>query len=242
MCLQFNSPESLHTQLKQKLKKKIYKGVYQKKIPSERELMEEYNVSRTTVRFAVSSLVSEGVLTKSHGRGTFISTTPVQDWLGTFQSFTETIKKTGKTPGSQLLFKGVIHDFTKVESRLGIKKIYLIERLRFADQIPIAIEKHYFPENIGKKLEKYDLDTAVIYDLLEKELGLSLWRAKQSITSSIVMENDAKNLNISNRSSVLMSERIIFDSKGHPIEFLNSIFRPDMFSYNVEMKRSQENE
>src|SRR5699024_10797817 len=93
MCLQFNSTESLHTQLKQKLKKKIYKGVYQKKIPSERELMEEYNVSRTTVRFAVSSLVSEGVLTKSHGRGTFISTTPVQDWLGTFQSFTETIKK-----------------------------------------------------------------------------------------------------------------------------------------------------
>ncbi|GGB45918.1 UTRA domain-containing protein [Virgibacillus dakarensis] len=241
MSLNFESPEPLHIQLKKKLKEDILNGCYKNKIPSERTLMERYSVSRTTVRMSVSMLVNEGILQKSHGKGTFISNTPVQDWLGSFKSFTETVKSTGMNPGSKLIYQGKSSSPEKVGNILGLDQFYLIERLRFADDIPVAIEKHYYSVEIGEKLEKYDLNTVVIYDLLETTLGINLWKAKQSITSGKPLKQDAKYLEILESSSVLLSERIIYDPQGNPIEFLNSVFRPDMYSFNIEMMRAREN-
>lgn len=241
MNLNFESPEPLHIQLKNKLKEDIVNGGYKKKIPSERTLMERYSVSRTTVRMSVSMLVNEGILQKSHGKGTFIANSPVQDWLGSFKSFTETVEKTGMEPGSKLIYQGKSSSPAKVRNTLGIDQLYLIERLRFADDIPVAIEKHYYSVEIGKELEKYDLNTVVIYDLLETSLGVNLWKAKQSITSGNPLKRDAENLEIPDSSSVLLSERVIYDPQDNPIEFLNSVFRPDMYSFNIEMMRARKN-
>ncbi|ASN06107.1 GntR family transcriptional regulator [Virgibacillus necropolis] len=240
MSLEFDGPVPLHVQLKQILRDEIMNGYYKKKIPSERELMEHYSVSRTTVRMAVSMLVHEGILEKSHGKGTFISNVPVQDWLGSFSSFTETVKNMGMKPGSKLLYYGKKSIPEKIKQVLEVEEFYLIERLRFADDIPMAIEKHYYSTEIGNELEKYDLDSAVLYDVLESSLGINLWKAKQSITSGQAIEQDSKCLDIPESSSVLLSERLIYDPNGKPIEFLKSIFRPDMYSFNIEMMRTRE--
>lgn len=241
VCLNFDSPKPLHFQLKEKLKKDILNGVYKTKIPSERELMKDYSISRNTVRLAVSTLVNEGVLKKSHGKGTFVSTTPIQDWLGSLESFTEIIQKAGMVPGSKLIYNGIVKSPIKVIKALGFKETYLIVRLRYADKTPIAIEKHYYSIEVGKQLEKYDLDMAIIYDILENNLGFILWKAKQSITSGNPLESDAEKLKITTSSSILLSERVIYDPDGNPIEFLNSVFRPDMYSFNIEMMRTREN-
>ncbi|MDY0393465.1 GntR family transcriptional regulator [Virgibacillus halophilus] len=240
MSLNFDSPEPLHTQLKKKLKEDILKGCYKKKIPSERVLMDRFSVSRTTVRMAVSMLVNEGILEKSHGKGTFISSTPVQDWLGAFKSFTETIENAGMTPSSKLLFQGIVSPPRNIGEALEVEKCYLIERLRFADDLPIAIEKHFYSVEIGKELEKYDLNSVVIYDVLENKLGINLWKAKQSIKSGTAIKHDAENLSIPEASSVLLSERTIYDPEGRSVEFLKSIFRSDMYTFNIEMMRARE--
>ena len=69
-----NNPIPLHAQIKELLRKEIHAKHYSDKIPSERELMDRFSVSRTTVREAVAHLVNEGLLEKIHGKGTFIST------------------------------------------------------------------------------------------------------------------------------------------------------------------------
>lgn len=239
MCLNADSVEPLHIQLKNKLKKDILDGVYMEKIPSERELMKQYAVSRNTVRLAVSGLVHKGILNKSHGKGTFISKGPIQDWLGSFESFTKTIQDTGRIPGSKLLYKGIVDAPKRVKKTLGSDKLFLIERLRYADNEPIVVEKHYFKQDIGKQLEDYDLESATIYDVLEENIGLTLWRAQQFISSANPTEADAFQLEIPPTFSVLISERIIYDLDDQPLEYLISVFRSDKYSFNIEMKRNR---
>ncbi|WP_245590368.1 GntR family transcriptional regulator [Aneurinibacillus terranovensis] len=94
MELDSNNPIPLHVQLKNILEEQILQGYYKEKIPSERELMDMYSVSRSTVREAVSILVREGILQKVHGKGTFVSAKPIQEWIKMI-NYTETIKAMG---------------------------------------------------------------------------------------------------------------------------------------------------
>lgn len=240
MCLNVDSAEPLHAQLKEKLKKDILNEVYTEKIPSERELMRRYSVSRNTVRAAVAELVHLGILKKTHGKGTFISKAPIQDWLGSFESFTKIIQNTGMTPGSKLLFKGKVEAPKNVREKMNSDNLFLIERLRYADDEPVAIEKHYFKEEVGKQLAHFDLENVTIYDVLEKKIGLTLFKANQNISSSNPSEDDAFELEIPTTHSVLVSERIIYDPDDIPLECLISVFRSDRYSFNIEMKRNIE--
>ncbi|WAA09099.1 GntR family transcriptional regulator [Fervidibacillus albus] len=240
MPLDFESATPLHVQLRNLLKQEIFKGAYKKKIPSERELMEKYSLSRTTVRLAISQLVHDGVLEKVHGKGTFVKERPIRDWLGSLSSLTETITKMGMKPGAKLLFEGIVKNNDEMKKILNTEQIFIIKRLRYADDIPIAIEKHFFSEDIGKKLQLFDLNKATIYDLLEKELGLSLWKAEQTIMCHPISEEEANYLNLPSSQYALQSKRINFDQNGKPVEILHSVYRPDMYSFHIEMMRTRE--
>ncbi|WP_010647918.1 GntR family transcriptional regulator [Oceanobacillus massiliensis] len=229
-------PIPLHVQISNLLEKDIQKGAYEEKIPSERELMDMFSVSRTTVREAVANLVNEGKLQKVHGKGTFISKqAPIQEWLTSLNSFTDTVKKMGMMPSSKLLFSG------RTVNRLDVyeqyNEIFLIERLRFANRLPVAIERHYYPVEIGEKLANFDLNTATIYDLLENELHISLLEAEQSISSVLINEKDSVNLGITSSSNVLSAERKIYGRYGKVVEFYEGLYRPDMYIFRIKTKR-----
>lgn len=108
----FDNPMPLHIQLKDVLIREIQAQKYEDKIPSERELMARFSVSRSTVREAVNHLVQEGVLQKKHGKGTFLTQAKtVHDWLDTLNSFSDTVKRLGMIPGAHLLeAKAIAHD------------------------------------------------------------------------------------------------------------------------------------
>lgn len=78
-------------------------GTYTGKVPSERELMDEYYISRGTVRQAIDALTREGTLVKKPGKGTFVAIKPINDWLGSLSSTTETIENMGMAPGAKLI-------------------------------------------------------------------------------------------------------------------------------------------
>lgn len=238
MELDLNSPLPLHVQLKEILKGEIFKGRFSGKIPSERELMDMFSVSRTTVREAVSALVLEGVLEKRHGKGTFISLHPVKDWLGNLRSFTETIESLGMIPGARLLSQGVRTLPQGIAERLKSKEVYSIERLRYANDNPIAIERKFFPVEIGIKLSEFDLNNANIYEILEASLGIILWEAELSITSDIPSKEDAKLLNIPKTSSILVSERLTSNPEGKIVEYNRTLFRGDQYAFKIKMSRN----
>lgn len=237
MLLDYKNHIPLHVQLKNDIEQKIRSGYYTGKVPSEREFMESYSVSRSTVREAISMLVREGILEKKHGKGTFISLRPIQDWLGTLSSTTDIIKRMGMAPGAKLISHGVVTPSENIQSLCEFKEAYFIKRIRFADNIPIAIENQYYPLEIGKKLATYDIDGGTLYDILEKEMHIPFSEADQIITSGHLSKEDAGYLNVPDQFNVLMTERITYDLVGNIVEYYEAAFRSDMYSFKMKLSR-----
>lgn len=229
----------LHVQLKNILKEKIYLHNLTDKIPSERDLMEEYSVSRSTVRQAINALVDEGVLEKIHGRGTFVSLRPMEEWLGNLSTFNEIIKEMGMNPSIKIIDKGFKPAPRKLAKLFGVEELYFLKRLRFANDTPISIEEQYYPAEIGVELDKHDLNNAAIYDLLESSASVNLWEAEQVITGSMPTQEECVLLQIPATQSVLVTERMIFDLNDKPVEFEKSIIRADMYSFRIRLTRKR---
>ncbi|MCT1904671.1 GntR family transcriptional regulator [Oceanobacillus sojae] len=228
----------LHVQLSKSLEEKIKAQEFIEKIPSERELMDMYSVSRTTVREAVTKLVNDGLLIKVHGKGTYVNKKPpIQEWLSSLNSFTETVRRMGMVPTSKLLtVKKLSADKHGIE--IFKEEVFMIERLRYADEKPIAIERHYYPLSIGERLSEFNLDKETIYDLLENELGIVLDEAEQYITTEIIEDHLAKYLEIPDGSNVLLVERTIVDDIGNVVEYYIGQYRPDMYTFRIKTKRN----
>ncbi|MCL5057283.1 MAG: GntR family transcriptional regulator [Actinobacteria bacterium] len=237
MELNFKSAMPLHVQLKEILKEEILNGLFKDRIPSERELIDRFSVSRSTVREAISALVTEGILEKKHGKGTFISHRPVEEWLGSITTYNGVVREMGMKPGTKLLYQGIETTPGSVADTLGVDRFYKIDRLRYADEIPIALEIQYYPLDIGLKLKEFDLNDAVIYDLLEMSLGLNLWKAEQIITSAQPTREEAELLQIKESASVLLIERLTYDPADNLVEYLRGIFRGDMYAFRVKLTR-----
>lgn len=228
----------LHVKIKDCLKGEILQGNFDGKIPSERELMDIFSVSRTTVREAVSALVREGVVEKKHGKGTFVSLRQVQQqWLGNISTFSETIERAGMKPGAKLLSSGIKSYPQCIADKFGGQEFYVIKRLRFANDKIMAVERKSYEVGIGLKLANYDLNKANIYKLLESSLGITPWTAEEIITSNIPTKEDAALLGIPKTSSVLVIERSTWDPEGVLIELACTTFRADKYSLNIHMSR-----
>ena len=214
--LDSKSPIPLHIQLKNKLQELIDNRSFNEKIPSERELMDTYKVSRSTVREAVSHLVNEGVLKKVHGKGTFISKKPIEEWLGNITSTTEVIKKMGMKPDAKLLDNGIVVPSREIVEASGLTEAYFIKRI----------------------LARYDIEKGTLYDLLEQSLDLKFSEAEQIITSTYLSKEEADLLGVPSTLSVLHIERLLSDTNGSLIEYYSAFFRSDMYSFRIKLSKN----
>lgn len=237
--LNFENHIPLHIQLKDLLKTEIVEGKYVEKIPSERELMERFSVSRSTVREAVKHLVHDGVLKKIHGKGTFITKNKtVHDWLNSLNSFTDTVRQMGMKPGAKLLYAKNIDNFPEANEILGQSILFGISRVRTADDQPISIERHFYHTHLGKQIAAHNLNEATIYDIIEKELNITMVEAEQTIRCSPISEEDAKLLDLKPYTNVLNIERVILGVQGEVIEYYSSLFHPELYMLKLKTKRT----
>ncbi|WP_339179977.1 GntR family transcriptional regulator [Oceanobacillus sp. FSL W7-1293] len=238
MSLDYTNSIPLHVQLKQKIEQNIYNDRYTYKIPSERELMGEYYVSRSTVRQSIQQLVLEGILMKKPGKGTFVAVSTINDWLGSLSSTSENMEKMGMTPGAKLITSQEIELFGRLKEVTGLEKAHHFKRIRFANDIPMGIERHYYPVSLGKKLAQFNLDQEAFYELLERELKVKTFQAEQEIRAGISMASDSELLHIPEGSSIMIAERKITDKNGGFVEFERAFYRADMYSFKIKLSRN----
>ncbi|MFD1362409.1 GntR family transcriptional regulator [Lentibacillus salinarum] len=237
MQLNYESSLPLHVQLKTIIEKQISQGELTGQIPSEREIMEHYHVSRSTVREAVNLLVREGILEKRHGSGTFVSLKPINQWLGNLTSTTEMIKQMGMKPGAKLINLYKLTPSANIREITGFNEAFFIKRVRYADDVPIGVECHYYPVAIGEALSRYDLNDATLYEIEQNELGIWFAEARQTIGGGIISEEDAIHLNVPAQSHVLIAERVIKDREGTTVEFEKAYYRSDMYNFQINLSR-----
>ncbi|WP_386061416.1 GntR family transcriptional regulator [Thalassobacillus hwangdonensis] len=239
MTLNYTDSVPLHIQLKQIIQQYIVEGIYEEKIPSERAFIDEYHVSRSTVREAINLLVREGIVEKRHGKGTYITLKPIDDWLGNLSSTSETIERMGMKPGAKLIHSEIVQLNERMQRITGLKEAYHFIRVRYADRTPIGVEYHYYPTDIGRKLSTYDLNEVTLYDVIELELGIKMFEADQVIRSGMVPEEVAKLLDISDRTCILITERKLTDVNEEFVELEQAFYRSDMYAFKIKSSRNR---
>ncbi|GMA65048.1 GntR family transcriptional regulator [Alicyclobacillus fastidiosus] len=246
--LNHNSPIPLHYQLTEILRRNILNGDLidnDGKVPTEAELGKKFQVSRITVRTAIDALVSEGLLWRKRGSGTFLKTNKVENWVGQLMGFSETIQEAGYEARGRVLSTRTVN--TKdIQDQLpetvdGVERLWELKRLRYADEKPIAIEQSFFSEDIGRVIQRQDdLDNVLTYRFIESEMQIPLSEATQMITAINANSEDADMLAVEKRAALLYIERVTKSKDGRFIEFLRAKYRPDYFNYVIQLTRRAE--
>lgn len=227
----------LHIQLKNEIEQQIIDGLFENQIPSEREFMQKYDVSRSTVREAVNALVREGVLVKKHGKGTYVSIKPLHSWLGHLSSTTEVIRGLGMEPGAKLIEFHKTEVPQHVQKVSGFKEAFFLKRLRLANKIPIGLEQQYYPIYIGEQLADYNLDEITLYDVIQNDLGIPFSEANQKISCGTLATSDLEYLEVNQDVGILKAERIIKGPEQVIIEYEEAFYRSDMYSFELNLSR-----
>lgn len=235
------SPLPLYYQIEEAIKGRIDKGELTEgeMIPSEREYAESYGISRMTVRQAITNLVNDGYLTRRKGKGTFVANKKIEQKLIGLTSFTEDMLARGLAPSTKLLDFQLNEADEKTASRLGIRTgdtIYEFQRVRLADQIPMAFETTYLSADLIKGLNP-EIVQGSLYQYVEEELGLSIDYATQELEASVAREAECEVLGIAKGSPVLFIRRYSYLSNGQPLELVQSIYRGDRYKFVIDMQR-----
>lgn len=241
--LHVNSPLPLYTQLKEILKTRILEGIYlpNQQMPSESELISAFEVSRITVRQALTELQSEGLIFRVHGKGTFVSRPRAFQDLGSLRGFGTAMRQMGYETHSKVLSIKAMRPPVHVQEKLHLSKaerVTELQRLRFLNREPISVDVSYLPLEIGERLVKEDLSNQDVFTILENNFQIALGHADLQISSTIVEESMAKRLRVDEGSPVLFIERVIHTLDDTPLEYEQLYYRGDAFQFKVRVERS----
>lgn len=235
-----HSPLPLHQQLKATIEDRIATGEWLPgtQVPSERELCEQFKISRITVRQAISKLVTEGRLIRTQGRGTFVAYPRIQQQLTNLTGFTQDMQARGKRPGAKVLQLEAIPAPPTIIRALQLRsgdQVILLKRLRLADGEPLAVETDYLPDALCHGLLQEKLNGRSLYDVLTKNYNIIPTRAEQQLEATACPAAEAKLLDVRRGSPVLHIHRTTFSRDGRPFEMVESFYRGDKYIFHAEL-------
>ena len=226
-----NNDIPLYYQLENKIREKIKQGEYRRgeKIPSERKLSKIYEVSRMTARKALENLVDEGVLEKRERQGTFVS--EIDSDIPSLVGIKESIKARGEEPSNKIITKKLINPKDEIKKELSLiedEQVILIERINFADEIPLGFEQSYIPYPICPQLLEEEVTNESIYQIL-RENGYTPTKAKDKMKAILGEQRIIELLDIESDQPVLKNIRTTF-SKERAIVFSYNYYRGTEFT------------
>ncbi|GAB6179244.1 GntR family transcriptional regulator [Desulfotomaculum defluvii] len=239
------NPTPLHFQIKEELREEIMSGVWSngENFPTDKQLIEKYEVSSTTIRRAVSELVNEGLLERRPGKGTFVRTIGVEEKLVRLTGFFEEILERGAIPTAKILRMGFIpiteelfDSFPRLETFEGAE-IFCVEKVQCMNGEPIMYVKSFWEASVGRVFLDRDLSEVGLYQVLD-ENNIVLEEADQFISAAIANKPVAKELKVDEGSAVLVMERLTY-TDNRPLEYSYNYVRADRYNYRVKVSRDR---
>ncbi len=212
-------------------------------IPAEKALAQQFGVARMTVRQATEGLMREGLLVRVRGRGTFVAHPRVERELARMHSFTEDMRGRGLTTFTRLLARRVVPAPDEVSAALHLGRreaVIYLQRLRFADDLPMALETSYLNYECCQGVLDADLESGSLYQFLEEHLHLRLSHATQELRAALPNSADAALLQVSRRQPVLVIEQTthVDGAEGEqPVIRGRTIYRADRYHFRLEVPR-----
>lgn len=228
----------IYIQIHDKLKDDIEKGRWKigDRLPSERELAVDFGVSRMTLRQAVQTLADEGILERKIGSGTYVARKKVQEKMSGTTSFTEIMESQNRKPSSK-----TVSYFSTTPSSSEMKRLELneheaiirMERIRYADGVPICFEVASIPSELVKSFSKKEI-TESFYRTLETKGGYKIGGANQTISAMLASEQIAEYLDIKRGEAVLRLRQISCLQDGRPFEYVRTQYVGNRFEFYLE--------
>lgn len=226
-------------QLKEILSRAIKRGEFKsgQPLPPERELCNQYQVSRITVRKALDILMHQGYIYREKGRGTFVGKLPLEQ-PAQIISFTEEMKRRGLKPSTKVLEAKILSHNKKIAENLVLdinEEVVMAKRLRLADDKPLAIETSYLPHKLYPELLLQDLSCSLT-KITEKRYHLRLKYARQAVKAGLIYGKEAKLLRLKPGSPVLSIRRTSFLDDNRPAEYLEAVYHGDRYELIMELR------
>jgi DNA-binding GntR family transcriptional regulator len=210
------------------------------RIPIEQELCNVFEVSRVTVRSAISELVRQGYLIRQQGRGTFVSKKVISDKLTMFTTFGELMLEEGIDFSTDMLAQTIMMPVDDLADKLNVsgdKHIIYIKRLRKVDNKPILIQETYIPFHICPPLLEEDVRKNSLFELLERKHGIHLTGVRNYFDVKYLNTDEGMLLDLSENSPALVLTQHFFSGETQ-IMYMRSIKRPNSFVFLIEFEKT----
>lgn len=232
--LRRDSAMPLHAQITEALQLQIKAGELKagENFPSERELAERFSVSRMTVRQALLRLRSDGLIYRERGVGTFVANRKIDVHTRNLSGFSEEMISLGLTPSSRVLQLTRETAAERVAQDLDLEPdaaVFHLERLRLADDEPMAFETTYLSAHLCPQLDNVDLTVNSLYEILTEKYNLQMHHAAESLEAAAATRFVAAQLNIKIGAPVLVVHRVVYSEANQPIESAHTTYRADRY-------------
>jgi GntR family transcriptional regulator len=235
-------------QLAEAIREKIVRGEYGlgEPIPTEDQLQNFYGVSRTTVRLALAKLVNEGYIRRQQGKGTYVNPQGLvtkgkpkplsRDMFGV-KSTTQIVQSAGMKVRTEVLHFARELPSEDVAEKLGINpkdSVLHFERVRFADERPLVLEKSWIPAAQCPDLSREDIKDS-LYKILFQKYHHHIAAAHQSLRARLASELDARILGLQIGEPVMLVHGVTYLDDGRAIEAQESHFRGESMEFIIEL-------
>lgn len=206
------------------------------RLPPERDLCDQWDVSRGTIRQALDALAARGLIERGVGRGTFVAAGKVEVRLHDVAGFTEQMARAGVQAHARVLRAGVRGAPEQVAEALALEPgaaVVRIERLRLAGKLALTIEDTWVPSARFEGIEDLDLRGS-IYALMRDLYDRAPVRVVESLEPVVAQRHSAELLGVAAGSALMLVERTAFDAGEVAVEFAHDLHRGDRARFVVE--------
>jgi GntR family transcriptional regulator len=196
-------------------------------LPPERVICEHLGISKMTLRQAYGVLASKGCIEAQRGVGTFVLGPRIEKQISGMLSFSEEVKARGCTPSSRLISLTTIpvsHDARRFLCLREGEEVYEMTRLRFSDELPLAIEVVQLPQKLFRGIERFQWETESLYNVMDRHYGVKLSRCCSEILAAPADKDQAKLLNLRVGSPLLVINRKSHSTEGMPVELSTTYY------------------
>jgi GntR family transcriptional regulator len=202
-------------------------------LPTERELASALSTSRTTVRQALTELVTEGRLVRRHGSGTYVAE-PKLAWPLQMSSFTEQAASSGLVVETSFVSAERIRATDELAELLRVgpgASVHRLERLRKVNGAPMALEQSHLSAGRFPGLARAVRRTGSLYQVLTEQWDIKVVRAVETIETAPASTREAGLLDTDVGAPMMMLSRHSFDTSDEPVEWVRSWYRGDRYKF-----------
>src|SRR5213080_1973928 len=208
------------------------------RLDNQRQLAKSFGVTLMTLRQALELLEREHLISRRHGLGTFVASPSIDYDILQLRRFAGDLSAQGEHVTTHQLGGRVARADRRVTDALGLgarARVVQLERLRLVGGHPMSLQRSFLSVAVGEEVLKADLGTTPLRQVLEFKLGITIERARESVSAVRLGRREARELGCRPGVPAFESERVSYDPPGAPVVFDRVFIPGDRFRITREL-------